>query len=70
LLSYQPSNTIAVFALYKQKWLLVSNKYRCGKTLALYPGFLTPAFAACSTNTGVRRPGYEASKIQTYCNHK
>ena len=32
--------------------------------IPLYPGLLTPAFVACSTNVtnaGVRRPGYEDS---------
>jgi len=24
----------------------------CGRILALYPGLLTPAFVACSTNVG------------------
>jgi len=32
----------------------------------LYPGLLTPAFVACSTNAGELRPGKTESRGMTY----
>jgi len=42
--------------------LIASNKLP-SYIVASYPGLLTPAFVACSTNAGVRMPGYEATYI-------
>ena len=53
----------SMFTCYMYTGLFVIHKH----TLASFPGLLTPAFVTCSTNalqatnTGVRRPGNEAS---------
>jgi len=48
----------------------VHHEWKSTFKLAMYPGLLAPAFVACSTNaglvlqatnTGARRPGYEAT---------
>ena len=51
----------------KNAFTLILCIKMCAYLLASYPGLLIPALVACSTNAGIRRPGWGQGYIPLQC---